>query len=64
MQGHRPFLTISEDEAKNARKAAREAAASEPGTAASKSGGREMAIEELWKPMANTAAFWEACGIE
>jgi translation initiation factor 2D len=64
VQGHRPFKTISEDETKSTRRAAREAAAAEPGTEQSKSGGRQMAIEELWKPSGVGIAFWEACGIE
>ena len=66
IQGHAPFLTIAKDDAKSASKAARETAAAEMGEAGmvSTPKGKQLLIEELWKPAGSGLAFWEACGIE
>ncbi|CAK9781183.1 hypothetical protein CC85DRAFT_289014 [Cutaneotrichosporon oleaginosum] len=55
IDGHASFKTISEDEAKAARRAAREEEAAVP---------KQMDIQELWKPAGSNAEFWAACGIE
>ncbi|TXT09017.1 hypothetical protein VHUM_02491 [Vanrija humicola] len=55
VDGHVQFTTVAEDEAKMAKRAAREAAAAEA---------EQMSIEELWRPAGSATAFWEACGIE
>lgn len=57
LQGHRPHKTINEEDTKAAKRAAREAAESEPT-------GKTMDIQELWKPAGTATAFWEECGIE
>ncbi len=56
IDGHAPFKTISEDEAKAARRAAREEEAAAPP--------KTLDIQELWKPAGSNAEFWAACGIE
>lgn len=53
VQTHAPFLTISQEETKAAKKAARE----EPK-------GKSLEVEELWKPSGPGATFWEAAGVE
>lgn len=57
LQAHAPFKTIGEEETRAAKRAAREAAEAEPA-------GKQMDIQEMWKPAGSAAAFWEACGIE
>lgn len=57
LQAHAPFKTIGEEETRAAKRAAREAAESEPT-------GKQMDIQEMWKPAGTSVAFWEECGIE
>lgn len=66
IQHHAPFLTISKEESKAASKAARETAVAESGEAGmvNTPKGKQLAIEELWKPAGAGIGFWEACGIE
>lgn len=69
LHSHAPFTTIAEEEAKAAKRAAKLVATAEAGTAggpsgASKGKGKEISIEELWKPSGAAASFWEAAGIE
>lgn len=69
IETHAPHLTIAEEEAKAAKRAAREAAAASEETATTstvnaKGKGKEIPIEELWKPSSSSIPFWEACGIE
>lgn len=66
IQSHAPFLTIAKAETKAAAKVARETAASDLGEAGmiSTSKGKQLAIEELWRPSGTGILFWEACGIE
>jgi translation initiation factor 2D len=66
IEGHAPYLTISEQGAKEAKKAAREnvAADLEKSGMVESSKGKQLAIEELWKPLGPGATFWEICGIE
>lgn len=66
VQTHASFLTVGEEEARAAKRAAREAAAADApaGTQPSKSGGREMAIAELWRPSGAAVDFWGECGID
>ncbi len=49
------------------KRAAREAARSEaegmPGSGG-KGKGKEIVIDELWKPSSGAMSFWEKCGIE
>ncbi|GMK53938.1 hypothetical protein CspeluHIS016_0105240 [Cutaneotrichosporon spelunceum] len=56
IDGHVSFKTISEDEAKAARRTAREEEAAAPP--------KTLDIQELWRPAGSSAAFWAACGIE
>ncbi|KAL1411375.1 hypothetical protein Q8F55_002331 [Vanrija albida] len=65
VDAHVQFTTVSEEEAKTAKRAAREAAAAEAeATPVGKSGAKQMSIEELWRPAGSATAFWDACGIE
>jgi len=64
--GHITHLTITEEETKAAKRAAREAASAE-GEAVSGGGkgkGKELVIEEVWKPSGTSTSFWEAAGVE
>ena len=67
LQNHTTFTTFAEEEAKAAKRAARQAAA-ESGDAApavwGKGKGKEIAIEELWKPGGAAISFWEAAGVQ
>ncbi|KAK4685848.1 translation initiation factor 2D, partial [Tremellales sp. Uapishka_1] len=56
---HVPFTTISQEETKLAKRAAREAASED-----TKGKNKEISIEELWKPSPGSFSFWEACGID
>ncbi|BEI93373.1 uncharacterized protein CcaverHIS019_0510010 [Cutaneotrichosporon cavernicola] len=56
IDGHAAYKTISEDEAKAARRAAREEEAAAPP--------KTLDIQELWRPAGSSAAFWAACGVE
>lgn len=51
-------MTVAEDETKQAKRAAREAAAAEPPA------GAQMDIQELWKPSGSAVDFWAECGVE
>ena len=62
--GHSSYLTISEEEAKLAKKAAREAASNGESSTGSRAKGKELVIEELWKPHGTAVSFWESAGIE
>ncbi|WWC89007.1 uncharacterized protein L201_003924 [Kwoniella dendrophila CBS 6074] len=79
LQNHAGFTTIAEEEAKAAKKAAREAkqdgeannvnkgqAASGSGNTvtANKGKSKEMVIEELWKPSGAATSFWDAAGVD
>ena len=63
-------MTIAEEELKASKKAAREAISQQdqPGISGSSGGakgkGKEVVIEEMWKPSSTSIQFWEACGIE
>ncbi|ORX35611.1 hypothetical protein BD324DRAFT_642848 [Kockovaella imperatae] len=63
LQTHKPFLTVSEEEARATKKATREAAEA-TGAEASGSKGKSRHIEELWRPSGSGIAFWEAAGVE
>lgn len=64
IETHAPYLTIAEEESKAAKKAAREAATEEQAVSTVKGKGKEIPIEELWKPSSSSIPFWEACGLE
>lgn len=64
IQGHTTFVTIAEDDAKAAKRAAREAAAVGDGSVTGKGKRRELEVEELWKPGPGAVSFWEAAGVE
>lgn len=65
LSGHTGFLTIAEQEAKDAKKAAREAAVTHGESSfGSKGKSKELVIEELWRPSGNGVSFWEAAGVE
>jgi translation initiation factor 2D len=68
IENHGPHSTIAEEELKASKKAAREALSDEGGNSASGSGakgkGKEIVIEEMWKPSSTSLQFWEACGVE
>ncbi|WVR06767.1 hypothetical protein IAU60_003802 [Kwoniella sp. DSM 27419] len=77
LQNHVDHTTIAEEEARAAKKAAREAAAqsgegvpsagSSGATGAAqgtKGKGKEMTVEELWKPAGAAISFWDACGVD
>jgi len=53
---------------KASKKAAREALSEEGQSSGSGSGvkgkGKEIVIEEMWKPSSTSLQFWEACGVE
>lgn len=49
---------MAEDEAKSAKRAAREAAAAEP------SANARLDIQELWRPSGSAVDFWALCGVE
>jgi translation initiation factor 2D len=69
LQNHSTFSTISEEETKDAKRAARQVA-SQNGDVLAKAGGKgkgkgkEILIEELWKPSGGAVSFWEAAGVE
>ena len=66
LESHVPFLTIAEEESKAAKRAAREAAA-DGGAATSsmaKGKGKEILVEEMWKPAGGAIPFWESAGVE
>ena len=58
-------MTIAQDDARAAKRAAK-AAAPVDGVAAGASGAKSkgLDIEELWRPSGTGAPFWEAAGIE
>ena len=56
-------MTIAQDDARAAKKAAREAAATD-GVVAGKGKAKELDIEELWRPSGGAIPFWEAAGVE
>jgi len=62
---HEDFLTIAQDDARAAKRAAK-AAASGEGTTAGAGGAKSkvLDIEELWRPSGTGAAFWEVAGVE
>jgi len=68
IENHGPHSTIAEEELKASKKAAREARSEEGVSNASGSGakgkGKEIVIEEMWKPSSTSLQFWEACGVE
>ena len=69
IENHGPHSTIAEEELKASKKAAREARSEEVQGSASGSGGakgkgKEIVIEEMWKPSSTSLQFWEACGVE
>ncbi|WWD17017.1 hypothetical protein CI109_101453 [Kwoniella shandongensis] len=76
LQSHVDFKTVAEDEAKAAKKAAREAALTnnDPTAPSGSSGvsaaggangkGKEIVVEELWKASGGAITFWEACGVD
>lgn len=64
IDGHKTHVTIAEQEAKEAKRAARDAAVDGTVDAKGKGKGRELAIEEFWKPAGHAVEFWEMCGIE
>jgi hypothetical protein len=68
IENHGPHSTIAEEELKASKKAAREAPSEEGGSSGSGSGvkgkGKEIVIEEMWKPSSTSLQFWEACGVE
>lgn len=56
---HDSFVTVAQEEMRDAKKKAREAA---EGDVQTKAG--EFTIEEFWKPSGPAISFWEACGAE
>ena len=68
IENHGPHSTIAEEELKASKKAAREALSEEGQSSASGTGtkgkGKEIVIEEMWKPSSTSLQFWEACGVE
>ncbi|WWC94546.1 hypothetical protein V866_001392 [Kwoniella sp. B9012] len=79
LQNHSEFTTIAQEEHKAAKKTAREAASNPDGessnnTNAQRSGisdggvakgkGKELEVEELWKPSGGAIGFWEAAGVD
>ncbi|WVW84182.1 hypothetical protein I302_106212 [Kwoniella bestiolae CBS 10118] len=77
LQNHTEHTTIAQEEQKAAKKAAREAALSVDGegsgtsaqpinssNAGNKGKGKELEIEELWKPSGGAIGFWEAAGVD
>ena len=69
IENHGPHSTVAEEESKASKKAAREVLSEEGGNSASGSGGvrgkgKEIVIEEMWKPSSTSLQFWEACGVE
>ena len=62
---HEDFLTIAQDDARAAKRAAK-AAASGEGTTAGAAGAKSkvLDIEELWRPSGTGVAFWEVAGVE
>ncbi|OXG29680.1 translation initiation factor 2D [Cryptococcus neoformans Ze90-1] len=63
LQAHVDYMTIAQEEAKAAKKAAREAASDQPTKGGKSSSKQSLDIEELWKPASGAISFWEACGI-
>lgn len=58
---------MAEEEAKAAKRAAREAASESATTesaAGAKGKGKQILIEELWKPFGAAITFWEAANVE
>jgi len=69
IENHGPHSTIAEEELKASKKAAREARSEEgqvsgSGSEGVKGKGKEIVIEEMWKPSSTSLQFWEACGVE
>ncbi|KAK8864673.1 hypothetical protein IAR55_001924 [Kwoniella newhampshirensis] len=72
LQSHVEFTTVAEDEAKAAKKAAREAASTNDGegsgpshpSASGNGKANKIAVEELWKASGGALTFWEACGVD
>lgn len=68
IDGHKPFITIAEDDARAAKRAAKQAATAEGSGAEVATSGKskpgEMVVEELWRASGHGTAFWEACGLE
>jgi hypothetical protein len=69
IENHGPHSTIAEEESKASKKAAREALSEEgvsngSGSGGVKGKGKEIFIEEMWKPSSTSLQFWEACGVE
>ncbi len=62
LQSHRPHKTIAEQSAKEA--AAVSAEEEKNGSSAASGGtGKEISIEEFWRPTGHGVAFWETCGV-
>nr|XP_018262747.1 translation initiation factor 2D [Kwoniella dejecticola CBS 10117]OBR84905.1 translation initiation factor 2D [Kwoniella dejecticola CBS 10117] len=67
LQNHNEFTTVSQEEAKAAKKAARDAAKSAGTGVPASAKGKEkdlLVIEELWKPTGAASSFWEAAGVD
>lgn len=71
LDGHVSFVTIAEEDAKMAKRAKREAQQAEGGTVSRNGGtsaavgkGKEMVVEELWRPSGQAVAFWKTAGVE
>lgn len=63
LQAHAPYMTIAQEEVRAAKRAAREDAAA--GTSSDAKGkGKQLQLEELWKPSGSAIPFWEAAGLE
>ncbi|WVO15234.1 hypothetical protein L204_102883 [Cryptococcus depauperatus] len=63
LEAHKEYVTISQEETKLAKKAAKEAA-SDAALNSPQALSQSMAIEELWKPSGGAISFWEAAGID
>jgi translation initiation factor 2D len=63
LQSHRNHRTVAQEAAAQGAAASSAADVASSGHAASASAGKELAIEEFWKPSGNGVSFWEACGV-
>ncbi|WVQ77838.1 hypothetical protein IAR50_007533 [Cryptococcus sp. DSM 104548] len=65
VQAHVDYTTIAQEEAKAAKKAAREAAANPEGADGkpAHTASQPIDIQELWKPISPALRFWEVCGL-
>ena len=67
LKDHVTFMTVAEEEAKAAKRAARENGMGNGEAAhigSTKGKAKEIAIEELWKRSAGAPLFWEAANVQ